>query len=82
MRTITMLICAATLLVSACQNLPSTALTSSTRQFSLPPQAAWSKLDAVSYKGKQDDIHFIEPKTGWYVNGAGNIYKTASGGAS
>ena len=82
MRTITMLICAATLFVSACQNLPSTALTSSTRQFSLPPQAAWSKLDTVPYKGKQDDIHFIEPKTGWYVNGAGKIYKTANGGAS
>ncbi len=48
--------------------------------FTLPTQAAWQKLDTVAYKGKQDDIQFIDPNHGWYVNGAGNIYATDDGG--
>ncbi len=46
----------------------------------LPADAAWQKLDTVAYKGKQDDIHFIDASRGWYVNGAGKIYATADGG--
>lgn len=45
-----------------------------------PEQAQWRKLDTVAYSGKQDDIHFIDPQHGWYVNGAGKIYATADGG--
>lgn len=40
----------------------------------------WHKLDTVPYRGKQDDIFFINPEIGWYVNGAGKIYKTIDGG--
>ncbi|MBY0263414.1 MAG: hypothetical protein K2Q20_13785, partial [Phycisphaerales bacterium] len=32
------------------------------------------------YPGKQDDVFFISPSTGWYVNGAGKIYKTTDAG--
>ena len=40
----------------------------------------WRQLTTEAYRGKQDDIHFIDAKTGWYVNGAGRIYKTSDGG--
>jgi photosystem II stability/assembly factor-like uncharacterized protein len=46
----------------------------------LPADAAWQKLDTVAYRGKQDDIHFIDSLRGWYVNGAGKIYATVDGG--
>jgi photosystem II stability/assembly factor-like uncharacterized protein len=48
----------------------------------LPAEASWQKLDTVAYKGKQDDIHFIDPLRGWYVNGIGKIYATVDGGAT
>ncbi len=42
----------------------------------------WQKQEAApSYRGKQDDIHFINPRQGWYVNGAGQIWRTRDGGA-
>lgn len=41
----------------------------------------WQKLEnSPDYPGKQDDIHFINPDTGWYVNGSGKIYHTKNGG--
>jgi photosystem II stability/assembly factor-like uncharacterized protein len=48
----------------------------------LPADVAWQKLETVAYKGKQDDIHFIDPQRGWYVNGAGKIYATTDGGGT
>lgn len=42
----------------------------------------WTKLTTDAYPGKQDDIHFVSPTTGWYVNGAGKIYRTQDGGTS
>jgi photosystem II stability/assembly factor-like uncharacterized protein len=50
-----------------------------------PPQAspyAWTKLTTDPYPGKQDDIHFVSPTHGWYVNGAGKIYRTKDGGTT
>ncbi|MEQ1513839.1 MAG: hypothetical protein ABL934_14310 [Lysobacteraceae bacterium] len=47
---------------------------------SLPADATWQKLQTEPYKGKQDDIHFIDAGHGWYVNGAGKIFATADGG--
>jgi photosystem II stability/assembly factor-like uncharacterized protein len=47
---------------------------------SLPAGATWQKLQTEPYKGKQDDIHFIDANRGWYVNGAGKIFATADGG--
>lgn len=46
----------------------------------LPADATWQKLQTEPYKGKQDDIHFIDADHGWYVNGAGKIHATADGG--
>ena len=43
---------------------------------------AWTKLGTEAYQGKQDDIHFVSPTLGWYVNGAGRIYRTKDGGAT
>lgn len=53
----------------------------------IAPRAAfasslWEKLPTVPYKGKQDDIAFIDADRGWYGNGAGLLYKTTDGGAS
>jgi photosystem II stability/assembly factor-like uncharacterized protein len=46
----------------------------------VPASAEWTKLDTVPYKGKQDDIYFIDAMQGWYGNGAGKIYATEDGG--
>lgn len=51
----------------------------------LPHQAlasapAWRKLATEPYKGKQDDIAFVDPDNGWYGNGAGKLYRTIDGG--
>lgn len=43
---------------------------------------AWTKLKTEPYRGKQDDIFFINPDIGWYVNGTGKIFKTTNGGDS
>lgn len=44
--------------------------------------SAWTTLPTEPYKGKQDDIHFIDPDHGWYGNGAGKLFRTADGGAN
>ncbi len=42
----------------------------------------WRKLNTEAYRGKQDDIFFVDPQRGWYVNGIGRIYKTTDGGTN
>jgi photosystem II stability/assembly factor-like uncharacterized protein len=42
--------------------------------------ATWQRLPTVAYKGKQDDVSFIDAKTGWYGNGEGKFYATQDGG--
>lgn len=42
----------------------------------------WTKLATEPYPGKQDDIYFVSPTTGWYANGAGKIFKTTDSGAT
>lgn len=41
---------------------------------------AWKKLETEAYRGKQDDIYFVNERLGWYVNGSGKIFKTVDGG--
>jgi len=67
----------ATLLVLACASTPPAPPAPK-----LPDVAnyEWVKLDTEPYKGKQDDIVFVTPDVGWYVNGAGKIFKTTDGG--
>lgn len=48
----------------------------------LPPGARWSPTAAPASTRKQDDIFFIDPERGWYVNGAGEIRATSDGGAT
>jgi photosystem II stability/assembly factor-like uncharacterized protein len=45
-----------------------------------PAEMTWRTLQTEPYKGKQDDIHFIDADHGWYVNGAGKIFATVDGG--
>ncbi len=45
-----------------------------------PADMTWRTLQTEPYKGKQDDIHFIDADHGWYVNGAGKIFATVDGG--
>jgi photosystem II stability/assembly factor-like uncharacterized protein len=42
----------------------------------------WEKLPTEPYKGKQDDIYFINEREGWYINGYGKIYHTTDKGAN
>ncbi|MGL5002689.1 MAG: WD40/YVTN/BNR-like repeat-containing protein, partial [Casimicrobium sp.] len=44
--------------------------------------SAWKKTSAPAFRGKQDDVYFIDAKTGWYVNGEGKLYATKDGGTS
>lgn len=44
------------------------------------PLAQWVKMETEAYRGKQDDLYMVNAKVGWYVNGAGKIYKTTDGG--
>lgn len=41
---------------------------------------SWEKLNTDPYRGKQDDICFVDENTGWYINGFGKIYHTSNGG--
>jgi photosystem II stability/assembly factor-like uncharacterized protein len=41
----------------------------------------WQKIWTTEpYRGKQDDVTFIDAQTGWYVNGYGKIFHTDDGG--
>lgn len=44
------------------------------------PGSHWQKLSAEPYKGKQDDIYFVNENLGFYVNGKGNIFRSTDGG--
>lgn len=41
--------------------------------------AQWVKTSAPEYPGKQDDLFFVDPDHGVYVNGAGDIFRTSDG---
>ena len=34
----------------------------------------WQRLPTEPYRGKQDDIAFVSPDSGWYGNGDGKLY--------
>jgi hypothetical protein len=40
----------------------------------------WIKLPTEPFKGKQDDISFVDVDHGWYGNGQGKLYRTTDGG--
>jgi photosystem II stability/assembly factor-like uncharacterized protein len=41
---------------------------------------SWKKLNTEAYRGKQDDIYFVNENCGWYINGYGKIFHTTDGG--
>ena len=41
---------------------------------------AWQRLPTEPYPGKQDDIFFVNERSGWYGNGAGKVFRTTDGG--
>lgn len=43
---------------------------------------SWRRLETEKHPGKQDDVFFLDRDLGWYVNGAGKIWKTTDGGAT
>lgn len=51
-------------------------------ELTLPADAGWQKLLTVAFNGKQDDVHFVDARHGWYANGEGFVYRTINGGAS
>jgi photosystem II stability/assembly factor-like uncharacterized protein len=53
---------------------------SQSTQIKIGDSIYWQQLNTETYKGKQDDICFINEQEGWYVNGYGNIYHTIDGG--
>lgn len=44
------------------------------------PGTAWVKLPTEPYRGKQDDVVFVDAMTGWYGNGLGRLFRTTDGG--
>ncbi len=46
----------------------------------LPATAAWVQTSAPSFKGKQDDVFFVDSQVGLYLNGAGEVFRTDDGG--
>ncbi len=59
---------------------PFTAAAASQDAAPVTPALQWETLETESYAGKQDDIVFVTPARGWYVNGTGRIYTTRDGG--
>ena len=41
---------------------------------------AWERLPTEPYPGKQDDVFFVNERSGWYGNGAGKLFRTQDGG--
>ncbi|WP_266171190.1 WD40/YVTN/BNR-like repeat-containing protein [Dyella subtropica] len=68
-------------LTAACTTLPRTNDGAAT----LTPaaDAHWQKLPTEAFKGKQDDIQFVDRDTGFYVNGKkGSIWRSHDSGRS
>jgi len=43
---------------------------------------SWYALPGAPVTSRIDDLHFIDPQTGWIATGDGAIYRTDDGGAS
>ncbi len=43
-------------------------------------EPTWVKLPTEPYRGKQDDVVFVDGLTGWYGNGAGKLFRPTDGG--
>jgi photosystem II stability/assembly factor-like uncharacterized protein len=70
-------------LLSGCATLPTppTADDSAALRARVATQK-WVKTAAEPFRGKQDDVFFLDTNIGWYVNGTGKLFSTRDGGAS
>ncbi len=72
--------------LASCATLEPLTRVSASAAFSVDSAAfaktQWKKTSAISFAGKQDDVYFIDVKTGWYVNGSGKLYGTKDGGTT
>lgn len=48
--------------------------------WAVAPADKWVRLPTEPYRGKQDDVFFVDRMTGWYGNGKGRLFKTTDGG--
>ena len=39
-----------------------------------PAEPEWQTLPTEAYKGKRDDVHFADARTGYYGTGAGDLF--------
>lgn len=46
------------------------------------PSGQWVEITTEPYKGKRDDIQFVNARTGFYGTGAGDFFRTDDGGAT
>jgi photosystem II stability/assembly factor-like uncharacterized protein len=70
--------------LAGCAGVPGTkgASQAPSRQAPVAALGRWRKLDTAAHRGKQDDIFFANARRGWYVNGAGKIYRTEDAGTT
>ena len=47
---------------------------------SIKTKPYWQQLKTDEYKGKQDDIYFLNENLGWYCNGSGKFIKQIMAG--
>lgn len=76
-------VCVLSVLIAGCATegtKDSAALTAAQPGYIVDETTKWQKLNTVAFRGKQDDISFVDDKTGWYGNGAGKLYRTTDGG--
>jgi photosystem II stability/assembly factor-like uncharacterized protein len=71
--------CAAVLLAGCTVNGGTTAVAAMPEP---APGGQWATLPTDDYRGKRDDIVFVNATTGFYGTGAGDLFKTADGGAT
>ncbi len=64
------------------KQVPDAANTTPSAQVTQDRRTEWEKLKTETFRGKQDDIYFVNDRIGWYANGAGKIYKTTDGGSA
>ncbi len=43
---------------------------------------SWETLPTTEYKGKRDDVSFVNKTHGWYGTGKGDLFRTLNGGES
>jgi photosystem II stability/assembly factor-like uncharacterized protein len=74
------------MVLSGCASAPKASDAEGTKaaptNYRIGADAKWQKLNTVPFRGKQDDIHFIDANNGWYGNGSGKVYRTQDGGAT